>query len=240
MFVNGCGYTITLDGQKSWWGATGSGGRTAKCAANEDGTWLWTLQYHLSNIFLGSCWNNEYCIGFFLARARKKRIPISRWSLRMTGCQPTYVDLAIRAPYVPNLCFPPRHHWKGFKLSESDTKGRHLESGNLKMYTRHEGKAPAIPLAEVGNNNCSAWSSAQKYDFVTAASCAKGYHFMQTYLPKCLNGEVLRDIHLTDWNLGQICLNFYCLIENRFLYFKCKEHSIDCTSVINVCLQYPS
>ena len=38
VFVDGCDYTFTLDGQKSWWGATGSGGRTAKCAANEDET----------------------------------------------------------------------------------------------------------------------------------------------------------------------------------------------------------
>ena len=26
------------------------------------------------------------------------------------------------------------------------------------------------------------------------------------------------------------CLNFYCLIENRFLCIKCKERLIDCTS----------
>ena len=38
VFVDGCGYTFTLDGQKSWWGATGSGGRTVKGAANEDET----------------------------------------------------------------------------------------------------------------------------------------------------------------------------------------------------------
>ena len=36
VFVDGCGYTFTLVGQKSWRGATGSGGRTSKCAANED------------------------------------------------------------------------------------------------------------------------------------------------------------------------------------------------------------
>ena len=30
----------------------------------------------------------------------------------------------------------------------------------------------------------------QKHDIVTAAKCAKGYHFMQTYLPKCSKGEV--------------------------------------------------
>ena len=38
VFVDGCGYTFILDGQKSWWGAAGSGGRTAKCAVNEDVT----------------------------------------------------------------------------------------------------------------------------------------------------------------------------------------------------------
>ena len=48
-----------------------------------------------------------------------------------------------------------------------------------------------IPLADFGNNNCSAWqSSAQKHDIVTTAKCAKGYHFMQTNLPKCLNSEI--------------------------------------------------
>ena len=26
--------------------------------------------------------------------------------------------------------------------------------------------------------------------------------------------------------------NWYCLIENRFLYIKCKERSIDCTSAL--------
>ena len=31
-------YIFILDGQKSWWGATGSGGRSAKCAAKEDET----------------------------------------------------------------------------------------------------------------------------------------------------------------------------------------------------------
>ena len=89
--VDGCGYTFTLNGRESWWGSTGSGGCTAKCAANGDETWLWPWQYHLSNVFLGSCWSNEYCrpFGAFLARERKKWIPISRWSLRMMGSQPT-------------------------------------------------------------------------------------------------------------------------------------------------------
>ena len=34
------------------------------------------------------CWQ-EPGVGFFLARERKKWIPIGLWSLRMTGCQHT-------------------------------------------------------------------------------------------------------------------------------------------------------
>ena len=103
---------------------------------------------------------------------------------------PAHLVLAIPAPYIHSLCFPPWHCSKVFKLSGSDIKDRHLESRNLQMYNRNEGKALAIPLAEFGNNNCSPWSSVQKHDFVIAAKCAKGYYFIQTYLPKCLNSEV--------------------------------------------------
>ena len=85
---------------------------------------------------------------------------------------PAQLDLAIPAQYEHSLCFPPRYRWEGFKLSESDTKGRHLESGNLKMYNRNDSKALAIPLAEFGNNDWSTWSSAQKHDIVTVAKCA--------------------------------------------------------------------
>ena len=195
MLVDGCGYTFTLDGQKSWWGETGSEGRTAKCAANEDETWLRPWQY-------------MYCTYqmFFLAAAGvKNTVSVFRWSSG-TGEEkmdpdksvvfaydgvPAHLYLAFPARYVHSLCFPPRNRWKGFKLSESDIKGRHLVFRNLKMYDRNEGKALAIPLqcSGFGNNNCSAWSSAQKHGIVTAAKCVNGYHFMQTYLPKCLNSE---------------------------------------------------
>ena len=30
--------------------------------------------------------------------------------------------------------------------------------------------------------------------------------------------------------------NWYCLIENRFLYIKCKERSVDCTSALMIVL----
>ena len=132
-------YTFTLVGQKSWWGATGSGGRTAKCAANEDETWLWPWQYHLSNVFLSRCWSNEYCVGFSVTfwHGRGKKTDPDKYD----GV-PAHLDLAISALYAHNLSFPTRHHWKGFKLSESDTKGRHFESGNLKMYNRNERAKP--------------------------------------------------------------------------------------------------
>ena len=122
---------------------------------------------------------------------------------------PAHLDLAIPAPYVHSLCFPPRHRWKGFKLSESDTKGRHLETGNLKMYNMNEGKALAIPLAEFGNNrDCSAWSSAPEYDIVTTAKCAKGYHFMQTYVPKCLNSGDFEGYTLNGLKFGPNVFEF--------------------------------
>ena len=47
---------------------------------------------------------------------------------------PAHLDLAIPAPNVHILYFPSRHRGIGFKLSESDTQGRHLVSGNSKMY----------------------------------------------------------------------------------------------------------
>ena len=78
VFVDGCGYTFTVDGQKSWWGVTGSGGRTAKCPPTRTKlNYAWPWQYHLSNVFLGSSWSNEYCVGFFffLAGRGKKWIP---------------------------------------------------------------------------------------------------------------------------------------------------------------------
>ena len=86
-----CGYTFTLDGQKSLWGGTGSGGCTAKCAAKEDETWLWPWQCYLSMFSSAAAGVMNTVSVFFLARARKKWIPISRWSLRMTGCQLTWI-----------------------------------------------------------------------------------------------------------------------------------------------------
>ena len=99
VFVDGCGYTFTLDGQKSWWGATGSAGRTAKCAANEDEIWPW--QYHLSNVFLGSCWSIEYCVGFSVTfwHGRENVDPDKSVVFAYDGV-PAHLDLAIPAPYV--------------------------------------------------------------------------------------------------------------------------------------------
>ena len=103
-------------------------GRTVKCAANKDETWLWPWQYHLSDVFLGSCWSIEHCVGFFSGTGEEIMDPHKSVVFGYDGV-PAHLDLAIPAQYEHSLCFPLRHHWKGFKLSESDTKVRHLESG---------------------------------------------------------------------------------------------------------------
>ena len=55
---------------------------------------------------------------------------------------PAHLDLAIPASHT-QLILSPSISLKRIKLSESDTKGRHLESRNLKMYNRNEGKVLA-------------------------------------------------------------------------------------------------
>ena len=58
----------------------------------------------------------------------------------------------------------------------------------------------------------------------------KGNHFIN--LRTCQNVSIerlLRD--KIDWNSGQICLNFYCLIDFRVVINR-KERSIDCTSAL--------
>ena len=127
LFVDGCGYTFSLDGQKSWWGGTGSGGRTAKCAAKEDETWLWPWQCHISMFSSAAAGVMNTVSVFFSDTGEEKRDPDKSVVFAYDGV-PAHLDLAFPARYVHSLCFPPRHRWKGFKLSESDTKGRHLES----------------------------------------------------------------------------------------------------------------
>ena len=109
------------------------------------------------------------------------------------------------------------------------------------MYNRNEGKALAISRVEFRNKNCSARSSAQKHDIVTTAKCAKGYHFTQTYLSKCLNSEVFEGYTFNGVKFGPNLFEFLLFnnIENRFLYIKCKEHSIDCTSALMFVLSIP-
>ena len=88
----------------------------------------------------------------FLARAREKMDPDKSVVFSYDGV-PAHLGL----PYAsPPLDIAEK------VLSESDTYGRYLESGNwnMCMYNRNEGKALAIPVAEVGHNICSAWSSA--------------------------------------------------------------------------------
>ena len=102
------------------WGATGSGGRTAKCFDYDHGN-------NLSNVFLGSCWSNEYCVGFsvtFWHGRGKKWIPISMVVFAYDGV-PAHLDLAIFPPHM-YTAYALSPSLKGFKLSESVPKCRHL------------------------------------------------------------------------------------------------------------------
>ena len=69
--------------------------RTTECAANEDETWPW--QYHLSNAFLGSCWSNEYYVGFFSGMGEEKMDSDKQVVFVYDGV-PAHVDLAIPTP----------------------------------------------------------------------------------------------------------------------------------------------
>ena len=57
---------------------------------------------------------------------------------------------------------------------------------------------------------------------------------METFLSKCLNSEVFEGYTSNGVKFGPNLFEFLLFnnIENRFLYIKCKEHSIDCTSAL--------
>ena len=58
------------------------------------------------------------------------------------------------------------------------------------MYNTNGGKALAILTSGVRKQQLQCLKLCADDDIVTAAKCAKGYYFMQTYLPKFLNSEV--------------------------------------------------
>ena len=105
LFVDGCGYTFSLDGQKSWWGATGSGRRTAKCAAKEDETWLWPWQYHLSLFSSASAGVINTVSVFFSGTGEEIMDPDKSVVFAYDGV-PAHLDLANPAPHTQLMLSP--------------------------------------------------------------------------------------------------------------------------------------
>ena len=82
------------------------------------------------NVFLGSCWSNEYCVGFFSGAGEEKMDPDKSVVFAYDGGASSPSFGHFRPTYTA-YAFPLDIVLTGFKLSESDTKSRHLESGNL-------------------------------------------------------------------------------------------------------------
>ena len=165
------------------------------------------------------------------------RISVTSWHgrgvwTRMTECQPTEIrpfPLHMYRAYAPTPTpLQPRHSGTGIKLSESDNQGRHLcPEIHRRMDNRNEATALRVPLADFEHNNCVKLWPETNTSLRPQLNVLRGTNIHA----KMFNIEsLLRDI--IDWNSVQICLKFYCLIENRFFYINCKEHSIDRTSTL--------
>ena len=99
----------------------------------------------------------------------------NEWVILAYEGVPAHRDLPIILPHTYTDYAPPRHC--------SDNPGRHLVSGNSKTYgNRNETKVLKISLR--GTQQLLE-ALRRNIDSVTAAKCAKGYHFVQTYLPRC-------------------------------------------------------
>ena len=107
-------------------------GHTARCAANEEETWLRPWQYHLWMFFSAApgVMNAARFATSWHGRGQILWIPTSGWSLRLMECQPTEIR---PFPSHTYMLPPSRHRRTGIKLSESDNQGRLLASGNSKM-----------------------------------------------------------------------------------------------------------
>ena len=68
----------------------------------------WPWQYHLSNVFLGSCWSDEYCVGFSVSfwHGPGKMDPDKSVVFGYDGV-PAHLDLAIHSrPIRTQLMLP--------------------------------------------------------------------------------------------------------------------------------------
>ena len=64
-----------------------------------------TMAISLINVFLGSCWSNEYCVGFFSGTGEEKMDPDTSVVFAYDGV-PAHLDLAIPAPHTQLMLSP--------------------------------------------------------------------------------------------------------------------------------------
>jgi len=100
-------------------------------------------------------------------------------------------DLAIPASYVHLICSPPPPStmWNRYILHVSRLKATmkaDISRPEIQrcMDNRNEAKALKTPIGEFRTQQLVE-ALRRNIDTVTAAKCANGYHFVQTYLPRC-------------------------------------------------------
>ena len=87
MFVNGCGYTFTLDGQKSWWGVIGGVPPSVRPTRTK-------LDYYYGNIIYQEFSSATAGVmntvsGFFSGTGEEKMDPDKSVGFAYDGVQPT-------------------------------------------------------------------------------------------------------------------------------------------------------
>ena len=92
-----------------------------------------------------------------------------------------------RAGDAPGLQPIPEHSGAGNQLTEGSDKRRHMEAQNTED-DRAEARRLGIPLGEM-RTRLLLDALQRCIGVITAAKAYQWFRFMQTYLPRCLNGE---------------------------------------------------
>ena len=130
-------------------------GHTARCAANEEETWLRPWQYHLW-MFFSAAPGVMNAARFATSWHGRNIMDPDEWVISAYDGVPAHRDPAIPVPYVHNLCFPPLDIVERvLSCLKATTKAdfSHPEI-QRRMDSRKEAKAPGIPLGEFEHNNC--------------------------------------------------------------------------------------
>ena len=101
---------------------------------------------------------------------------------------PAHLDLAIPAQYEHSLC--------DIDIVEKDlsclkaTPKADISSPEIKRCITGMRASPSNLTSGVRKQQLPCLKLRAEDNIATAAKCANGYYFMETYLPKCLNSEV--------------------------------------------------